>query len=184
MNLKNNQLSLALGILSILMLIPGLLYPMLTISLDGSVDASMAKMNLQILNKTASILQTVKELFEHNNKFVAIMIFFFSVIVPLLKAGIFFKAYFTKDLQIKTKLINFIKRIGKWSMADVFVVGIFLAYLSTRNQPTESVHQASVMGFNLKIQVLVNLQSQLEIGFYFFLAYCVLSLLSMELFKE
>ena len=57
-------------------------------------------------------------------------------------------------------------RIGKWSMADVFVVATFLSYLSFSNMNT---------GIDTEANTLV--------GLYFFLAYCILSIASSQLIE-
>jgi len=57
-------------------------------------------------------------------------------------------------------------RIGKWSMADVFVVATFLSYLSFSNMNT---------GIDTEANTLV--------GLYFFLAYCILSITSSHIIE-
>ncbi len=63
----------------------------------------------------------------------------------------------------KVGLHRFVSVIGKWSMADVFVVGILLAFLATRSDD--------------------NIHAQLHDGFYWFLAYCVISIISFQIMK-
>ncbi|MBL1292744.1 MAG: paraquat-inducible protein A [Thiotrichales bacterium] len=55
---------------------------------------------------------------------------------------------------------KFVLIIGKWSMADVFVVGVFMAFLAGQANP--------------------NVQAALHQGFYWFLAYCLISILSSQ----
>ena len=57
-------------------------------------------------------------------------------------------------------------KIGKWSMADVFVVATFLSYLSFSNMDS---------GIDTEAKTLV--------GLYFFLAYCILSIASSQIIK-
>jgi uncharacterized paraquat-inducible protein A len=57
-------------------------------------------------------------------------------------------------------------RIGKWSMADVFVVATFLSYLSFSNMNS---------GIDTEAKTLV--------GLYFFLAYCILSIASSPIIE-
>ncbi len=61
---------------------------------------------------------------------------------------------------------NTVGRIGKWSMADVFVVATFLSYLSFSNMNS---------GIDTEAKTLV--------GLYFFLAYCILSIASSQLIE-
>ncbi len=53
--------------------------------------------------------------------------------------------------------LQFFKMIGKWSMVDVFVVAVFLVYL-TANKGDVS-------------------RAEVEVGLYFFLAYVIVSML-------
>ena len=75
----------------------------------------------------------------------------------VLQPGVFFKS----DNSIKIK--RFVVVISKWAMVDVFVVGLFVAYLSA--------------------QASGNLSAVLEPGFYYFTGYCLVSLLAMQLMK-
>ncbi|MFK7824599.1 MAG: paraquat-inducible protein A [Oligoflexales bacterium] len=181
---RNNRLSIGLTLASFVVLIPGIFLPMLTITLRGDVNASVGSFGMNILNKENSILQTVAELFENENAFVACMIFFFSVMIPVLKGFLLLFGTYTKNLVVQNKIFTFVKSIGKWSMADVMVVGVFLAYLSTRSQPSQSQHRTEIMGFPVEIKVLLGLDSQLGSGFYFFFAYCMLSLLGLHFFSS
>jgi uncharacterized paraquat-inducible protein A len=53
-------------------------------------------------------------------------------------------------------IIKFFKMIGKWSMVDVFVVAVFLVYL-TANKGDVS-------------------RAEVEVGLYFFLSYVIVSM--------
>ena len=94
---------------------------------------------------------------------VAILILLFSVIVPIIKAILLLIVLFTKNLATRKNLYGFVRAIGKWSMADVFVVGVFLAFLATKSND----------GFHAEIHQ----------GFYYFLAYCLISLISIQVMK-
>ena len=62
-------------------------------------------------------------------------------------------------------------------MADVFVVAIFLAVLSTNHAETATQQQLALFGFKLDLIVSSETLSALGAGFYYFTAYCLLSLL-------
>ena len=53
--------------------------------------------------------------------------------------------------------------ISKWAMADVFVVGVYVAFLSAKATD--------------------NLDAELQVGFYYFASYCVISLLALQFMK-
>ena len=157
---------------------------MLTINIDGSIDANIASMTAPILYKSSSILQTVVDLWDQKVHTVAVLIFLFSVVVPMAKAALLTYAVLTPQVPLANRSMAWVKSIGKWSMCDVFVVAIFLTYLSTTAEPTTSAHEVFVMGFKLNMQVAINMQSQLEIGFYCFLGYCLLSLIALQIYEE
>jgi uncharacterized paraquat-inducible protein A len=60
-------------------------------------------------------------------------------------------------------LFRVVGAIGKWSMADVFVMGLFLAYLAGN--------------------AVAGMTAMLHQGFWYFLGYCLLSVLSAQLMK-
>ena len=183
--MKNrNHLAIGFTLASFFFLFPGIYLPMLKITLRGDVKASVGAFGMNILDKENSILQTVSELFQNDNAFVACMIFFFSVMIPCIKGLLLMYGSLNKNSAIKLKVFGFVKSIGKWSMADVMVVAIFLAYLSTRGQPSQAHHRTEIMGFPVDVKVLLNLDSHLGSGFYFFFAYCMLSLLGLHFFTS
>ncbi len=57
--------------------------------------------------------------------------------------------------------------LSKWSMADVFVIAIFIAFLAARATQNSSE--------------LVRFDADFGNGFYFFLGYCLLSIASAQL---
>ncbi|MCU0437380.1 MAG: paraquat-inducible protein A [Raineya sp.] len=104
-----------------------------------------------------SVLDVIGVLFEKGNYLVGICIFLFSLVIPfgkLILGGLSVSGYYQKE-----KIDDWLQKIGKWSMADVFVVAVFLSFMSFNN-------------FNTGIST----KSDTLIGFYFFLAYCMLSI--------
>ncbi|MDG1334120.1 MAG: paraquat-inducible protein A [Crocinitomicaceae bacterium] len=78
------------------------------------------------------IMDVITLLWNNNNKPVAAAIGTFSVIVPLIKLLFSIIILLFPITRAKT-LRKVLSYISKWSMADVFVVGAFLAYLSFAN---------------------------------------------------
>lgn len=108
-------------------------------------------------HQNKSVLDVIGVLFEKGNYLVGICIFLFSLVIPfgkLILGGLSISGYYQRE-----KVDNWLQKIGKWSMADVFVVAIFLSFMSFNN-------------FNTGIST----KSETLIGFYFFLAYCMLSM--------
>ncbi len=197
-----NKLAFFTSIVSFLFLFPGIYLSMLTISTTGSINAQTPHietniigipsvsgseqhhMNLNIFDTTRSILKTVHNLWDRDYFFVASMIFLFSVIVPITKGILLSYTFFTKNSVRRKNIFLFIKAIGKWSMCDVFIVAILLAYLSTGASKTENVKNFVIMGHSINVDVFAGMHAQLHIGFWCFLTYCLLSLIALQLYES
>ncbi len=153
-----NLFALALIILSLICLYPGLVQPILSIKVGATLPL-VGKLSLH--ESTQSILGTIRTLYNDNNQLVAILILLFSVLIPVFKAISLLVVLFFKNLSIRGRLYKFVSIISKWSMADVFVVGVFLAFLATKSDD--------------------NIETQLHSGFYYFLAYCIISIFATQL---
>lgn len=154
---KRNIVGLALIIVSLICLYPGLTLPILNIKVGASIPLLG---ELELYNRTQSVISGIELLYEYDNTFVATMILIFSVVVPVLKAVILFAVLAFSNWKHRLNAYNFVAIIGKWSMADVFVVATFLAYLGTTSDE----------GIN----------SEVMEGLYYFAAYCIISLLAIQ----
>jgi len=103
--------------------IPANLYPMLVTSQFGQTEGS-------------TILEGVVYLWAHGSYPVAMIIFFASIIIPVMKFSILIyllisvKYPIGKDKKIsKHKLYYMTEAVGPWSMIDVFVVAILAALI-------------------------------------------------------
>ncbi len=197
-----NKLAFSISLLSFFFLFPGIYLSMLSISNTGSINAKVPHvesgilgipsvkgtenrhMSLNIFDTTRSILKTVHDLWKKDYIFVASMIFLFSVIIPLIKEVLVLSIFFTKNPETRNKIFSCINSIGKWSMCDVFIVAILLAYLSTGASQTENVKNITMMGYTVNVDVFAGMQAHLQIGFWFFLTYCLLSLLALQLYEH
>jgi len=157
--MKNNRVALVLILLSFVLLIPGLMQPLLTI--DASIDVMGLRRDL--FTQTRSIVQTVRSLHQSGNDFVAGLILLFSVIVPFAKGISLLVVLALKNQVARLKLHRFIDTISKWSMADVFLVGVYVAFLSAKATD--------------------NLDATIHRGFYYFAAYCLVSITSLHFMK-
>ncbi len=152
-----NIIALLLILLSLACLFPGLFYPMLTIK----VAADLPIIGTMMLHETTqSILNTIKTLHENNNSLVAGLILVFSVVVPIIKAILLMVVLVFKNNKHRAAMYKFVALIGKWSMADVFVVGVLLAFMATSSED--------------------NIHALLHEGFYYFLAYCLISMIAIQ----
>ena len=116
-------------------LYPGLMFAMLTIKV-GTVLPLLG--NLELYEATQSIIQTIDNLFVNQNYLVAWLILLFSVVIPLVKVIMLLAVLLFKQGKWRTQLFKFVSVIGKWSMADVFVVSVFMAFLATKSNEAVS----------------------------------------------
>lgn len=171
------HLGFALNIFAIILFIPGILLPMFSLSMEMTAQVSASTLSSDLVNKELSLLATIEELWQDQRLFVAILIFLFSVCIPLIKTSLVSLAYFKRNSELEAKILRFVASIGKWSMADVFVVAIFLAILSTNHAETANNQQFSILGFKVDLLISSETFSAAGMGFYYFTGYCLLSLL-------
>jgi uncharacterized paraquat-inducible protein A len=157
---KRNIVSLVLSVISLGFLVPGLFYPILSIDIGAKIPL-LGEISLH--NTKQSIVETIQSLFKNGNQIVAFLIFLFSILVPVVKAIALFVAIFTRNENLKGIIGKLLGIIGKWSMADVFIVAIFIAFLSTSSEDS--------------------INAGIHSGFYYFLVYCILSILAFQFLK-
>ena len=119
---------------------------------------------VDLYEATQSIMQTVEYLFVDQNYLVAALIFIFSVVVPVAKIILLLVVLFSVNEKLSELMLKFVSAIGKWSMADVFVVSIFMAFLASKSNEAVS--------------------ATLHEGYYYFTAYCLLSILGTQLIER
>jgi len=130
--------------------------------------------------QSKSILNVVGLLMEDQAiqmKVVGGLIFTFSVLFPGLKlfSSILYK---NKKLQ-KTALIRFfVLKSGKWSMADVMVVAIFMAFIGFNGVVSSQLKNLSDAA--KPVEIFSTNGTQLVGGFFLFLMFCISSLLLSE----
>jgi paraquat-inducible protein A len=108
--------------------------------------------------ESKGIWTTVEKLWTLQNYLLAIMIGLFSIVIPIIKT---ISLYFSAVMKANVKYIDF---IGKWSMADVFIVSLLLTNLSmSADKFTDA-----------KVQVAI----------YFFCTYVILSILASYVIKK
>ncbi|WP_299458982.1 paraquat-inducible protein A [uncultured Microscilla sp.] len=143
----------------------------LTIPLKTHVNLGITKVKVD-LSKTfdgrmyfyyqnKSIVELIKLLFQKKSFLVGGAIVAFSVLIPLFKLLFSILLLSSGWVRHTTWVQQLVSSIGKWSMADVFVAAIFLAYLSFQH-----------------MNAGIDTESNLLWGAYFFLAYCVFSISS------
>lgn len=142
-------------------LIYGLINPILMVTIHKQVEY-LGDVILSFESK--GIIGSISKLFESGESAVAITISIFSVVLPLLKSfTLTFTLFFYKH-PWGHKLVAFFKQIGKWSMIDVFVVAIFLVYLTSNSGDVS--------------------HAEIQVGLYFFLIYVILSMITALLTQK
>jgi hypothetical protein len=107
-------------------------------------------------------------------KFVGFLILLFSIILPFLKMLLTTVYLYVKSAQKSQFVQTVIFYLGKWSMADVFVVSIFMAYIGFYGLLNSQLANMAAGSDTVTIET-VN-YSQFSPGIIFFTLYCLLSI--------
>ncbi|HEY3387021.1 MAG TPA: paraquat-inducible protein A [Saprospiraceae bacterium] len=166
------------------LLAAGLFIPMI------EIDARIEVLNFSLLGeqitfrdqvlyyRSKSILEVVRHMLEQDKwdvLFVGMLVLLFSVIFPLSKL-ICTAIYLYASKLRNNRFIQFmVFKTGKWSMADVMVVAIFMSYIGFSGILTEQLNQIEEMSSQLDI--LTTNKSSLQSGFFLFTSFAILSLL-------
>jgi hypothetical protein len=192
---KRKLLTLIVIISALALLYPGLTQPVLT--LTGSIEKSqlaelgidmiagesgnaqarqMLEMfsglfgldqmegQIQAYSSTRSVLGTVDELARTGNLLVAFMVVFFSLVIPVFKLLLLLISLLISSEPAQRFLLRVNSMLSKWSMADVFVMALLVAYMA-----------GSASG---QVGELLIMNARLEPGFFYFLAYCLFSIVA------
>lgn len=135
-------------------LILGLITPILMVTIHKEVEYIG---DIVLSFESKGVMGSIVKLWESGDVIVALVILLFSVLVPVLKVlSLLFVSVFMEN-RFTHSIVKFFKMIGKWSMVDVFVVAVFLVYLTSNNADVS--------------------RAEVEVGLYFFLAYVIVSML-------
>jgi hypothetical protein len=168
---------------SFLLLFLGITLPMI------EIDARISEMSFSFLNesisfkdqvlfyKSKSIYQVVTLMMsQHKFNLIAVgsLIFLFSVLFPITKL-ISSTLYIVNKKLKSSKIIQFfIFKTGKWSMADVFVIAIMMAFIgfegiiSSQLNQLESIYES--------VNILTTNNSNVLFGFFSFTAFVIVSI--------
>lgn len=175
---------IGLGLLTITLLLAGILTPML------DIDARIVELYFKLLGEeirfedqilffqSKSIVDVVYLLIfkaDYSSLFVGILILTFSVIFPLAKLISAIFAFRYLNLLNKNPIIHFlVLKSGKWSMADVMVVAIFMAYIGFKGILKGQLEQLETVK---TVDILTTHQyTSLQAGILLFTAFCLASL--------
>ena len=154
------------------------------------VEARIAELRLQLLGEpisftnqvlyyqSKSILDVVAVLAKTGKAdmlLVAVLITLFSLVFPLAKVLAGFLYYFDyRGLRGNGLVYFFALRSGKWSMADVLVVAMLMAYIGFRGLIQNQLSTIARSARN--VDVITTNGTSLQLGFYLFLAFVLASL--------
>lgn len=148
----------SLGI-ALVALVVGLTTPIL--SLEASKELPVIGQTLfQFQSK--GVLSSIQSLRQHGDVWLALLLILFSVVLPALKTLIALLTLFRRTHHFSLHGLKLSRHLGKWSMADVFVVAILVVFFSSNG--SNGLTQAEV-----------------QAGLWFFAAYVVLSLIGSQL---
>lgn len=185
---SNQPLAAAQYIFLILSLITLLIAGVTTPMID--MEATISQINFILMGRpihfenqvlyfqSKSILDVFWIMITHQDmqmKFVGLLLITFSIVFPLLKivlsAGYYYNYHQARD----NSLIKFfVLKSGKWSMADVMVVAIFMAYVGFNGIITSELGHLNSTDDELVI--LTTNGTSLQPGYYLFLTYTLLAL--------
>ncbi len=140
----------------------------LLVGLTTPVLSLEASKELPVLGETVfqfqskGVLSTIAALEQNGNLWLAIILFFFSVVIPVLKNLVAWLTLFSRTHHFSLRGLHISRHLGKWSMADVFVVAILVAFFSTSGEGGMT-------------------HAEVQAGLWFFAAYVVLSLVGTQL---
>jgi uncharacterized paraquat-inducible protein A len=116
-------------------------------------------------------------------KLVGILVVGFSIVFPILKMLSCWAYYYNFYRARQNKIIHFfVVHSGKWSMADVLVVAIFMAFIGFNgivNSQLGSMDEA----YN-NLELITTNGTNLQPGFYIFLAYVILAMFLSNFIKN
>ena len=187
---KINMVQSSLLILaSFCLLLGGITTPM--IDLEASIDLLMLKLMGEdvifrdniIFFQSKSITDVVRILIEEGSLpmiLVGVLVFTFSIIFPAAKLiSSLLYSYHVGNLRENRLIRFFVIKSGKWSMADVLVVAIFMAYIGFNGIIGSQLDQLTLSA--RPVEIFTTNGTKLLGGFYLFLLFCMSSLLLSEM---
>lgn len=171
-----------LTLISVVLLVLGISLPMI------DIDARLNSFIFQLLGEpiafdeqviyfqSKSIVEVTKTLWQNGGidlKAVGGLVLLFSIVFPFFKLLLSGLYLFSAKLRNNTVAQNIIFHLGKWSMADVFVVAIFMAYIGMYGVITSQLSSIDQNQGGFAIETLN--YSKLSPGAFYFTAYTILS---------
>lgn len=155
-----------------------------------NIDARVSEMSFRLLGesivftdqvlyfKSKSIIEVVALMI--TNKKVDVMavgflVLLFSVLFPLSKLMASLIYLYSEKLKASSFVTFLVFKTAKWSMADVMVVAIFMAFIGFSGIISEQLKDLE--SISKSIDILTTNASTLQVGFFLFTSFAVLSLI-------
>lgn len=155
------------------------------------IDARIKSLSLEIAGEpvlfedqilffqSKSILEVVNVMLQEGQLetvLVGLLIFLFSVVFPFGKLMASLLIIRRPTLLKSNSMLRFLAlKSGKWSMADVTVVAIFMSYIGFQGIITNQLYQLETI--TNTIDVITTNNTSLQVGFIVFTFFCICSLL-------
>lgn len=170
------------------LLISGVTVPMIDLEAKISemsfmlFDHDVKFLNQVLYFQTKSVLDVFWIMVTHADiqmKIVGIMMVVFSVVFPVTKLISSVAYYYNHWKARDNKIIQFfVLKSGKWSMTDVMIIAIFMAYIGFNG--VISSQFGKLHSADEEIVLLTTNGTSLQPGFYLFLGYTILALFLSE----
>lgn len=178
-------------LLALVVLFAGLTAPMI------EIDARFQQVNFLLIGEqitfndqviffqSKSILQVIDILFDTgkvDSVIVGLLILIFSIVFPVAKL-VATQIYLAGGEKLrKNKILKFFTfKSGKWSMADVYVIAIFMAYIGF-----QGILDNQLSNLNMETETLVSIstnRTSLQPGFIIFIGFVLFSLILSTILK-
>ncbi|MDX1496802.1 MAG: paraquat-inducible protein A [Salinisphaeraceae bacterium] len=182
----DNRLAIVLmSCATLLLLLAGVLTPMI------EVEAQIRELKFMLMGhpvefynevfyyQSKSVLDVVSILMakrEYDLMLVGVLIMIFSVVFPALKLICSMFYLYAPGLRSNRMIEFFALKSSKWSMADVMVIAIFMAYIGFSGMVSSQMDLIARGAQSTNVNVLTTEGTSLQIGFFMFLAFCLASL--------
>lgn len=148
-------------VLAAVCMLVGQIAPIMSMTATSEVPVAGTSV---VKHESKSIWTAVVALHGSGKTMVAVLIVLFSLVTPATKLVLSLLAARVTSDRIQGLALKIVNALGKWSMADVFVVAMLLTVFSLQS-PGDGVAT----------------NAQAEVGLWFFSAHCVLGLIGSQL---
>ena len=169
---------------SILLLLCGIILPMIILDVRlNSFTFNLFETDLHfdeqvIFYQNKSILDVAQNLLDSHGwdlKAVGVLVLCFSIVFPIIKLVLSAGYLQFSQLQNSRWVQNIIYYLGKWSMADVFVIALFMTYIGFYGLINNQLDHIKNNQSGFAVETVNN--TQLATGALFFTSYCMVSII-------